>query len=390
MQNSARCSHVPLCGGCSRQQIPYLQQLEEKQAFITSLFAPYIQAGTRLHPIFPSPSPWEYRNKMEFSFSQNKAGDHFLGLMLAKGRGRVLDLQECHLVQSWFLDVLKAVRQWWKQSGLAAYHFYKDTGTLRTLTLREGKRTGDKMVMLTVSGNPAFALSESQLKSFVAALPPAENQSIFIRVHQIAKGSPTQFYELQVQGPDHITESLTIQGRPLLFKISPTSFFQPNTAQAELLYSRALDMLSPSSEALVYDLYCGTGTLGMAIALKAKQVIGIELNPHAVFDAESNRELNQIANFTILCGDVGTLLAKENQADAVVIDPPRSGLDPLALQHVIRLDAKKILYISCNPTTQAQNIKVLTEAGYRLLELQPVDQFPHTPHIENIALLEKN
>lgn len=127
----------------------------------------------------------------------------------------------------------------------------------------------------------------------------------------------------------------------------------------------------------------------MAIALKAKQVIGIELNPHAVFDADANREFNQITNFKILCGDVGTLLANEAGADAVVLDPPRCGLDPLALQHVIRLGAKKILYISCNPTTQAQNIKVLTDAGYRLLELHPVDQFPHTPHIENIALLEK-
>lgn len=389
MENSVRCSHVPLCGGCSRQQIPYPLQLEQKQAFVAELFAPYIQAGARIHPILPSPSPWAYRNKMEFSFSQNKAGDHFLGLMIAKGRGRVLDLQECHLVQPWFIDVLKSVREWWKQSELKAYHFYKDTGTLRTLTLREGQRTGDKMVMLTVSGNPEFAIQEPELKSFLAALPPSENLSVFVRVHQIAKGSPTQFYELHVQGPDHITESLTVQGRPLLFKISPTSFFQPNTAQAEVLYSRALDMLALSPEALVYDLYCGTGTLGMAIALKAKQVIGIELNPHAVFDADANRELNQISNFKILCGDVGTLLAKEAGADAVVLDPPRSGLDPLALQHVIRLSAKKILYISCNPTTQAQNIKVLTEAGYRLLELQPVDQFPHTPHIENIALLER-
>ena len=197
--------------------------------------------------------------KWNFLFSQNKAGDHFLGLMIAKGRGRVLDLQECHLVQPWFIDVLKAVRAWWKESGLKAYHFYKDTGSLRTLTLREGQRTGDKMVMLTVSGNPEFAIQEPQLKSFLAALPPSENLSVFVRVHQIAKGSPTQFYELHVQGPDHITESLTIQGRPLLFKISPTSFFQPNTAQAEVLYSRALDMLALSPEALVYDLYCSTG-----------------------------------------------------------------------------------------------------------------------------------
>lgn len=397
----SRCPHVSVCGGCKRQQTSYADQIQEKQKSIENLFAEPIQNGAVLFPIIPCDDPWEYRNKMEYTFSQNRAGDRFLGLMLsASRRGHVFNVEECHLAPPWFTDVLGEVRSWWVESGIQAYYTYKDEGSLRTLILREGKRTGDKMAMLTVSGNPAFALDKTQISSFVEvvkrALPETEwaNLSVFLRIHQIAKGTPTQFFELHLHGPAHIKECLNIKNTQLNFKISPTSFFQTNTEQAEKLYARAIEMLELSGKEHVFDLYCGTATLSMALALAAEKVVGIELNPHAVFDAEENKVLNNISNLEIFCGDVGKVLAALRKdpdfrsPDAIVVDPPRCGLDAAALENVIALNPKKILYISCNPKTQEENIRFLTQAGYRLMQLQPVDQFPHTLHTENIALLE--
>ena len=393
---TSRCPHLPLCGGCSKQHLDYGAQLSEKQTLIDTLFAPWLQDGTIEHyPIIGSEDPWYYRNKMEFSFSQNLAGDHFLGLMQRGGRRRVENLNECHLTPLWFVDVLKSVREWWKKSGVLAYHTFKDTGALRTLTVREGRRTRDKMAILTVSGNPAFALSSEAIAGFTAAvksaLPEGENPSLFLRIQQIQKGSPTQFYEMHLSGPDHIKEMLG----GLKFKISPTSFFQPHTVQAEKLYARARELSQLHKEMTVYDLYCGTASISMAFAPHVKKVIGIELNPHAIFDAKENLVLNQIDNVELHIGDVGKVLQKLKAdsgftpPDLVIVDPPRSGLDPLALSHLFELAPKQILYISCNPHTQVENIKNLYAAGYTLKAIQPVDQFPHTAHLENIALLHR-
>ncbi len=398
------CGHVPECGGCVLQQMHYPAQVIRKEEIIADLFSPFLKnKNTRLHSIIPCADPWEYRNKMEFSFSQNKEGTRFLGLILAGSRGRVFNLKECSISSAWFAKTVAAVRSWWESSSLQAYFMARDEGTLRTLTLREGKRTGAKMVMLTVSGNAAFAPTNEDIKSFVetikSTVSEGEPLSIFLRIQQILKGSPTQFYEMHLYGPDHITEKmrLNVHGEllNLTFKISPTSFFQPNTYQAEILYSKALEILNLSKEATVLDLYCGTATLSMAIAHRAKKVIGIELNPHAVFDAQANKELNLIKNVEILQGDVGKTLEVLRQRpefkppEAVIVDPPRAGLDPLAISHLLALNPQKILYISCNPATQVENIKTLTAEGYTLTEIQPVDQFPHTLHIENIALLTR-
>ncbi len=397
VRTQPRCAHVPDCGGCSWQQMRYQDQLEYKQALIAQAFAPLLASHVELRSIIPCEHPWNYRNKMEFTFSQNKAGDRFLGLMMAGAKGKVINLSECHLSPLWFAPLLEHVRVWWAKSGLHAYRM-NDTGSLRTLTLRAGHRTGDKMVMLTVSGNPDYAMSTSQIQSFKeaieAALPGESHVSIFLRIHQIQKGHPTQFFEMHLGGPDHLIEKLHVRQSTLSFKISPTSFFQPNTAQAEILYSQALQLVDfPKQHVL--DLYAGTATLGMAIALEADVVTAIELNPHAVFDAECNKELNQIDRLNLLCGDVGECLAKLQlqegfvPPDLVILDPPRTGLDAKALAHLISLNVPEILYISCNPSSQAVNIQELVNAGYELCIIQPIDQFPHTVHIENIALLKK-
>lgn len=391
-----KCLHFGICGGCRWQQMSYADQLSLKQKTVQHHFP-----GFTVEPIIPCTSPWQYRNKMEFSFSSDAAQNHYLGLIQDSSKGKVINLTECHLVNPWFIDCIKAVRSWWKESGLEAWRMTKDTGSLRNLTVREGVRTGDRLVMLTVSGNADYALNRPQLDSFIAAVrlavtpPEGSHLTIFLRIHQAVKGMPTQFYEMHLSGPDHLREILYIQKEkdvtavPLTFTVSPSAFFQPNTTQAETLYSLAIQSAGISQGDIVYDLYCGTGTLGICMAKQAKQVIGIEISPESSLDARTNAKSNQIENYTVYTGPVHKVLKEETlpKADVVVVDPPRVGLDPEALKLIVGLGAQKIVYISCNPETQAQNVMELQQYGYRLQGIQPVDQFPQTVHIENIAVL---
>lgn len=399
---SPQCSHVPECGGCSIQQMNYAAQLTFKQEKILKIFAPHCLQSTKIYPILGAENPWQYRNKMEFSFSQNAARQKFLGLIRAGSKGQVLNLEECFLVPLWFMQTLNNVRHWWESAPVAAYNFRNDEGHLRTLTLRQAKK--GKMAILTVSGNSRFALKKQYIKNFIKAVQATvskeeeQSLSIFLQIQQIAKGKPTQFFEMLLSGPDHITEELQIGEENPFFlhcKISPSSFFQPNIRQAEKLYSTAMKLLAPAFEKCIYDLYCGGGILGLCAAKVAQEVIGIEMNPHAVFDAKWNRETNHITNFSIHQGDVGEVLAKlkkENRLkkpDTVILDPPRSGLSSQALEEIKALCPKEILYISCNPLTQAANIEQLLKNDYILHTIQPLDQFPHTVHIENICLLKR-
>lgn len=385
----------------------YDDQLRIKQEQIEKLFRPIASEEVVFNPIIPCDPPWHYRNKMEFSFSNDAEGKEYLGLIIDSSRGKVLNLTECHLVNPWFVDTLKAVRSWWKESEIKAYHPYSNKGSLRTLTVREGMRSGDRLVMLTVSGNPDYALTRQHIDSFVAfvrdaiELPTSESTlSVFLRIHQAVKGVETQFYEMQLYGPDYIRETLNVcpdvggNVSTLKFKVSPSAFFQPNTFQAEKLYSAALQMVDIQPKSVVYDLYCGTGTLGICAAKSAKLVVGIEISPESSLDARTNASENGLSNvkiYTGAAGDVMGTLRKDPDIplpDVVMVDPPRSGLDPKTIQHLVELKPAKILYISCNPETQVENIKELQKLGYRLKALQPVDQFPHTVHIENIAIME--
>lgn len=403
-----RCVHFGVCGGCRWQNIPYPEQLQLKQQIVLDCFKNLLTPEVEVRPAIPCYPLWGYRNKMEFSFSRDALNRKFLGLIMDSSKGKVLNLSECHLVNPWFMEALRTTRIWWDETSLDAYHPYKNTGALRTLTLREGKRTGDRLVMLTVSGNPDYAVHKKELESLVAFLrdaiepmDPSANLSIFLRIQQVAKGMSTNFYEMLLYGPDHIRECLDVAIVPgkaplrMTFHISPTAFFQPNTDRAEQLYSLALQMVGIDEDAVVYDLYCGTGTLGICAAQRAKQVVGIELSPESVLDARTNASLNGMNNVTILSGAVRHLLTqikeekKYPMPDIVVIDPPRPGLEAEAMHGVLELQAKKILYISCNPVTQAANIAEMVQKGYRIVSMQCVDQFAHTPHIENFVVLER-
>lgn len=405
---SPLCVHFGKCGGCRWQQITYEEQLRQKEAWIYRYLKPYINPSVVCHPIIPCLPPWRYRNKMELTFSNDKGGTRYLGLILFGTRGHVFQMEECHLAQEWVIDAVKAVSNWWKKSELKAYHAGSDVGSLRTLILREGIASGDRMVMLTVSGNPTHALNRSQIDEWInvcrQSLEPTmragSKLSLFLRIQQIAKGKKTQFFEMLLYGPDHIREEIHIESTDqkdytLQFRISPSAFFQPNTRQAERLYSRAIELTEPSSDSVVYDLYCGTGTLGICLAKQVKEVIGIELSPESSLDARENAKENQIANISILTGDVGTILptllqGNHKRPTVVFVDPPRAGLDAKAIKHILDIKAPTLTYISCNPETQAANLASLIEGGYHLKTVQPVDQFPQTVHVENIVVLQHN
>lgn len=370
------CKHSGVCGGCSFQEVPYHEQLKGKQKKIEELFPSCIVES------IVSDEPWHYRNKMEFTFSQDKAGNPYLGLM--KARGRVEDLEECLISKLGAGEILARTRKWWKESGLSAYYPRKDEGSLLNLTLRSGKNES-QMIILTVSGNPVYALNQRHLNSFVKEVS-REGDSVFLLIRRIAKGEPTEFYEMHLAGPKHVTQSLC----GMEFTLSPQAFFQPNVQVAEKMFQRAIALLELRGEEKVLDLFCGIGTIGMLLSKHVRQVVGIELSKNAICDAKENLKRLGIENMHVYQGDAGKTLKEIMQffsPDIVVVDPPRCGLDTTSRQLIQEIRPKYLLYISCNPETQAKDIEVLK--GFAIERVAPFDQFPHTPHVENIALLSR-
>jgi 23S rRNA (uracil1939-C5)-methyltransferase len=374
------CKHFGICGGCTVQDKPYSQQSKEKEAFVLDLFKPFITDNTAIYPIKSCQTPWRYRNKMEFSFGELRDGSKNIGLY--KKRGIVVDLQECLIVPTWFEEVLEKTRQWWqKHPRLRSYYPPRNRGSLRTLTLRD-----PSMIILTVSGEEEFALNEEEINSFKDFMP--DDCSVILRKQILKKNVPTEFVEEVLKGHAFLEKKLTVENKTLHFSISPSAFFQPNSEQAQILYQQALNLADIQKEDTVFDLYSGTGTLGMFASFFAKKVHSIELSKDSVLSANKNANDNQITNIEIHEGDVGKLLKSiTDEADLIMVDPPRAGLDDLAIQNILDKKPKKILYISCNPQTQATNLIHFQDAGYQLTALQTVDQFPHTSHIENIAVL---
>lgn len=386
-----KCVHFGTCGGCSFQRWNYEEQTHWKEAKVRKQFHVLLDDQVNFRSMIAAPSPWNYRNKMEFSFSEDRKGQRYLGMMIGGSRGKVFNLTECHLVSPWFSETLAQVRSWWEKSSIQAFNPPKNSGSLRTLTLRQSATTGEKLAMLTVSGNPEDAIHRKDLQEFQNLFDP--EVSLFLRIHQAVKGQPTEFFEMHLQGPETIKETLEIDlgdGRKstLDFFISPSAFFQPNTRQAQRLYTEALKLANLRKSDLMYDLYCGTGTLGALASRFVDRVLGIELSAESSLDARENAKKNGLSNIEVITGDVGLELAKRSERPSVLLlDPPRSGLDPQAIEQVAMLKPERLVYISCNPKTQARDVELFLAKGFKLHVVQPVDQFPMTPHIENIALL---
>jgi len=399
-----KCVHFSLCGGCTWQHLSYEKQLELKKERILKLFFPLISDDTQIFPIIGSKTTWNYRNKMEFTFTQRDSTPA-LGLMPITGRRGAVALRECHLIPPWMDRVRNAVFEWWKKSDLRAYDSKGDVGSLRTLTLRYSHSTGESMAILTVSAREQFALKKAHLQGFIQAVQEQSeiSSSIFLRLQQIQKGRPTQFYSIHVGGKDHILERVCLERKepkneprkePLVFKISPETFFQPNTALLPALLKAISALIPKKGPKTLLDLFCGSGVIGIALSDHFDEVIGVEENREALFDCSWNLEANQIENYSSFCGDVKAMIKEwvEEKRFAnppfVLVDPPRAGLEKKGVEYLHMLAPPYILYVSCSAESQALDVKELIERGYEIKAIQSIDQFPQTPHVENLVLLK--
>ncbi|MBA3717525.1 MAG: 23S rRNA (uracil(1939)-C(5))-methyltransferase RlmD, partial [Actinobacteria bacterium] len=382
----APCAHYPACGGCRFQDLAYEAQIAAKEEQVREALRRIGGlADAPLEPILPAVEVFHYRNKMEYSFAQTPVGPA-LGFHKAGRWDEVLDIERCWLTTDLGNAIRLAVRDWARADGLVAYDQVEHTGYLRHLVVREGRNTGQALVQLVTAPGKLAAR-----ESFVAALRHfPEVRSIHWSVNE----RPAEVTNLPTRvlwGEDAIEEELN----GLRFRVRPNAFLQTNTAMAERLYGIALEYAGLTGEETVYDLYCGIGTIGLTLAREALTVWGVEVSEESVACALENAELNGLANAAFFAGEVSDALQelrdRAGAPDVIVVDPPRAGLSGKALRRMARLEAPRIVYVSCNPTTLAANVKTLeTDWGYRLERAQPVDMFPHTPHVETVALLTRS
>jgi 23S rRNA (uracil1939-C5)-methyltransferase len=317
---------------------------------------------------------------VEYSFGTGDDGELLLGFH-RPGRWDAIDELETDILASERVDELRrTVAAWCREEGLSAYDRSDHTGLLRNLVVREGRRTGDLQLRLVTSPGD---LRVDEL----AAGSPAAGSFLWTRAAGVAettRGGETR----TVRGPEHLEEELL----GLRLRISPEAFFQTNTEMAEVLYRTAAELAGLSGRERVVDLYCGIGTIALTMALDAREVVGVEIVERAVADAIDNASLNGVDNARFFAGDVRTamrpLLEEAGKPDVLLLDPPRAGLSTKVVRRVLEAEARRIVYVSCNPTTLAPNARQMTEAGYELRTVRPVDMFPQTPHIECVALLE--
>jgi 23S rRNA (uracil1939-C5)-methyltransferase len=381
----APCAHYPACGGCRFQDLAYEAQIAAKQEQVREALRRIGRlAEPPLEPILPAVEIFHYRNKLEYSFTQTPSGPA-LGFHKAGRWDEVLDIERCWLTTDLGNAIRLAVRDWSRAEGLVAYDQAEQTGYLRHLVMREGRNTGQALVQLVTAPGELAAR-----ESFVATLRRfPEVRSI----HWSVNDRPAEVTNLPTRllwGEEAIEEELG----GLRFRVRPNAFLQTNTAMAERLYGIAVEYAGLTGEETVYDLYCGIGTIGLTMAREALTVWGVEVSEESVACALENAELNGIANAAFFAGEVAESLAelqdRAGKPDLVVVDPPRAGLSGKALRRMARLEAPRIVYVSCNPTTLAGNVRTLREDwGYRLERVRPVDMFPHTPHVEAVALLTR-
>jgi 23S rRNA (uracil1939-C5)-methyltransferase len=381
----APCVHFPACGGCRFQDLAYEAQAQAKEAQVRDALERIARISSPLlEPLVPAESPFHYRNKLEYSFTQMPDGPA-LGFHRAGRWDEVLEIERCWLTTELGNALRDVVRDWAREEHLTAYDQETHEGFLRHLVVREGRNTGQALVVLVTA---AGELPDTD--HFVDCLRRfPEVRSVHWAVND-GVAEVTNVPTTLLWGEEAIEEELA----GLRFRIRPGAFLQTNTAMAESLYGVAVEYAGLSGEETVYDLYCGIGTIGLVLAGQALSVWGVETSEESVACAIENAELNGIANAAFFAGEVGRsveeLRERAGPPDVVVVDPPRSGLAGRALREVGNLGAPRLVYVSCNPTTLAGDLKTLVaEYGYRLERARPVDMFPHTPHVEAVALLAR-
>ena len=402
-----RCRYFGVCGGCTWQHVGYdAQAVFKRQHVIDALERVGGFRGIEVNPALGAEEVFYYRNKMEFSFgtrwrtknemaaadrdaeASGEAERFALGLHIPGRFDRVLDIEECFLQSETSVRIVNTVRAFCLEQRLPVYSTQNHEGYLRNLVVRESKRTGDVMINL-VTKDDRPEVMKALCARLLASIPFVTTivNNITSRLSQVAVGDTEKAYH----GPGYILEMLGKR----TYRVSANSFFQTNTSQAERLYEAVRRMAHFEPGDLVFDLYSGTGTIALHIADDVREVIGIETVGSAVADAERNAALNKVRNCRFVRGELKDTLSRDMQwfspgarPDVVIVDPPRAGLHEHVVRQLLRLAPRRIVYVSCNPATQARDLKLLAAEGVFLPdEVQPVDMFPHTYHIENVVSL---
>ena len=381
-----KCPHFGICGGCSSQTLTYEKQLETLSNEVLELFNKAGVSTGEYEGVTGSAYQWEYRNKMEFTFGDmEKGGELTLGMHVKNQSFGVITVDKCEIVDEDFRKIIDLTVNYFRGKNLPYYRVMKREGYLRHLVIRKALNTKEIMVNLVTTTQIDFDLTE-----YVEILKNADFKGNLVSVLHTENNSFSDAVVPEkvnvLYGIDHIVENLL----GLKFKISPFSFFQTNTKGAEDLYSIVREYMGDSDDKVVFDLYCGTGTIGQIVAPNAKKVVGIELIEEAVEAAKENAKFNGLNNCEFIAGDVAvTIKNVKDKPDIIILDPPRSGVMPKAMEHVINFKAKDIIYVSCNPKTLVSDLGKLKYAGYKIEESILVDMFPNTPHVETVVKLTK-
>jgi 23S rRNA (uracil1939-C5)-methyltransferase len=380
------CDIFGICGGCSQGDLSLDTQLKFKEEQVKELLNNKGITDYEYLGIESSPIHYEYRNKMEFTFGDFEKGAELSLGMHAKGKSfSIVSVENCQIVDEDFRAIISATLKHFRGANLPYYRVLKHEGFLRNLVVRKAINTGEILVNIVTTTQVEYdfaaftdTLKALKLKGEITGIIHTLNDTL---------SDVVQADSIEVlYGRDYIVENLL----GLKFKINPFAFFQTNTKGAEKLYSIVRDFIGESEDKVVFDLYCGTGTIGQIVAPKAKKVVGIELIEEAVEAAKKNAKMNGLNNCEFIAGDVAVAIKNiTEKPDIIILDPPRPGVHPVALDYVIKFDAKEIIYVSCNPKTLAVDLEVLVANGYKVEKVKVMDMFPHTPHVECCVKLIK-
>lgn len=376
-----RCPLSKKCGGCQLQNMSYEQQLRYKQEKVISLLGRY----HRVSPIVGMDFPYHYRNKVQAAFALTRRHEILSGVYQSSTH-RIVKVDSCQIEDPAADKIVVSIRRMLPEFQMLPYQEDSRKGFLRHVLIRRGFTSGQVMVVL-VAAHPIFPMKKRFVQALLERHPEISTVVLNINPHQTSMVLGER--EEVLYGVGYIEDTLC----GCVFRISPRSFYQINPTQTEKLYGKAIELAGLTGKEAVLDAYCGIGTIGLIAAKSAGQVVGVEVNGDAVRDARVNAKRNAITNAHFIEADAGkymVALAEEGQhIDVVFMDPPRAGSDMPFLNSLITLAPKKVIYISCNPETQARDLRMLTKNGYRVTYIQPFDMFPHTQHIECVVCLEK-
>ena len=376
-----KCSVSKKCGSCQYQGVPYKEQLAAKQKRMKKLLGKF----ANVKPIIGMDDPFYYRNKVHAVFDRDKKGNIICGTYEAKTH-KVVPIEECMIEDRISQDIIRPIRDMLKSIRIKTYDEDTGYGLLRHVLVRRGFFTDEIMVVIVI-GSPIFPSKNNFVKALRKKYP--QITTVVLNVNDKKTSMVLGERDIVIYGKGYIRDTLC----GCTFRISPQSFYQVNPVQTEILYKTAIEYAGLGRKETVIDAYCGIGTIGLVAAKRAKNVIGVELNPDAVRDARINARENKITNARFYQGDAGEFMENmaENgeHADVVFMDPPRTGSDKKFMSSVVKLNPSRIVYISCGPETLARDLEYLTKHGYDVRKIQPVDMFSFTDHCENICLLTK-